>query len=180
MILLETTGLADPGPVVQVTNSFGYVYALLHSSQVIILIKTFFMDKTVQDAFQIDAIVTMVDSKHFQQHLDAEELQKQIAFADRLVLNKLDLIPDEQEQNALQAKLYAINPSAEIIKSQFGKVPLNEILHIRGFDLEKVLEREPDFMHDPEPCNEQDCNNDGHSHVSRSFGARACSSNSLI
>ncbi|CAO3666477.1 unnamed protein product [Umbelopsis ramanniana] len=142
MILLETTGLADPGPVVQ----------------------TFFMDKTVQDAFQIDAIVTMVDSKHFQQHLDAEELQKQIAFADRLVLNKLDLIPDEQEQNALQAKLSAINPSAEIIKSQFGKVPLNEILDIRGFDLEKVLEREPDFMHDSEPCNEQECDNDGHSH----------------
>jgi G3E family GTPase len=155
------------------------VISISYCIQIILLFKTFFMDKTVQDAFQIDAIVTMVDSKHFQQHLDAEELQKQIAFADRLVLNKLDLIPDEQEQNALQAKLSAINPSAEIIKSQFGKVPLDEILDIRGFDLEKVLEREPDFMHDSEPCNEPECDNDGHSHVSIGFGTWECSSSSL-
>ncbi|KAH8548339.1 cobalamin synthesis protein/P47K [Umbelopsis sp. PMI_123] len=145
MILLETTGLADPGPVVQ----------------------TFFMDKTVQDAFQIDAIVTMVDSKHFQLHLDSEELQRQIAFADRLVLNKLDLIPDEQEQNKLQMTLSVINPSAEIIKSQFGKVPLDEILDVRGFDLDKVLDREPRFLHDSQSCEEDSCDNKEHDHHPR-------------
>jgi G3E family GTPase len=124
------------------------------------------MDKSVQDAFQIDAIVTMVDAKHFQLHLDSEELQQQIAFADRLVLNKLDLIPDEKEQDILKTKLLAINPSAQIIKSQYGNVPLDEILDIRGFDLGKVLDREPEFLRDAQACDEDDCDNLEHNHVS--------------
>jgi G3E family GTPase len=124
------------------------------------------MDKSVQDAFQIDAIVTMVDAKHFQLHLDSEELQQQIAFADRLILNKLDLIPDEKEQDVLKTKLLAINPSAQIIKSQFGNVPLDEILDIRGFDLGKVLDREPEFLRDTQACDEDDCDNLKHNHVS--------------
>jgi len=143
MVLLETTGLADPGPVVQ----------------------TFFMDKSVQDAFHIDAIVTMVDAKHFQLHLDSEELQQQIAFADRLVLNKMDLIPDEKEQDALKAKISAINPSAHIIKSQYGNVPLDKILDVRGFDLEKVLDREPEFLRDAQPCDTVNCHNLEHNHA---------------
>lgn len=142
MVLIETTGLADPGPVVQ----------------------TFFMDKTVQDAFQIDAIVTMVDAKHFQQHLDSEELQQQLAFADRLVLNKIDLVPEEAEQRDLIANLSAINPSAQVIKSKFGQVPLDEILDIRGFDLEKVLDREPEFLRNDEACGDSDCHDAAHNH----------------
>jgi G3E family GTPase len=131
------------------------------------------MDKPVQDAFQIDAIVTMIDAKHFQLHLDSEELQQQIAFADRLILNKLDLVPLEQEQNALMAKLSAINPSAEIIKSQFGHVPLNDILNIRGFDLEKVLDREPEFLRDAESsCDDKECNDVEHDHVSCCLSAK--------
>lgn len=124
------------------------------------------MDKSVQDAFHIDAIVTMVDAKHFQLHLDSEELQQQIAFADRLVLNKMDLIPDEKEQDALKAKISAINPSAHIIKSQYGNVPLDKILDVRGFDLEKVLDREPEFLRDAQPCDTVNCHNLEHNHVS--------------
>ncbi|KAJ2960966.1 hypothetical protein NQZ79_g3688 [Umbelopsis isabellina] len=142
MVLIETTGLADPGPVVQ----------------------TFFMDKTVQDAFQIDAIVTMIDAKHFQQHLDSEEVQQQLAFADRLVLNKIDLVPEEADQRDLIANLSAINPSAQVIKSKFGKVSLDEILNIRGFDLEKVLDREPEFLRNDEACDDKDCHETAHNH----------------
>lgn len=123
------------------------------------------MDKTVQDAFQIDAIVTMVDAKHFQQHLDSEELQQQLAFADRLVLNKIDLVPEEAEQRDLIANLSAINPSAQVIKSKFGQVPLDEILDIRGFDLEKVLDREPEFLRNDEACGDSDCHDAAHNHV---------------
>ncbi|KAI9032720.1 cobalamin synthesis protein P47K [Phycomyces nitens] len=136
MVLIETTGMADPGPVAQ----------------------SFFANERIQDAFKIDAIVTMVDAKHIALSLgDAEqeakiekreEAYQQIAFADVVLLNKADLIT-RPELEALEKRIKRIN-DVPIIPSIYGKVDLNIILAIGGFDLDRVLEREPGFLHEKE------------------------------
>ena len=123
-IVIETTGLANPGPVAQ----------------------TFFMDDEVALHYMLDAIITVVDAKHGMQQLDEhEEAQRQAGFADRMLLSKTDLV-SAAELDALTTRLKRINPRAAIGKVDFGRAPLAEILDIRGFNLNEKLEIDPDFL----------------------------------
>ncbi|WP_438449078.1 CobW family GTP-binding protein [Gorillibacterium sp. sgz5001074] len=123
-ILIETTGLADPGPVAQ----------------------TFFVDEEMAEYYQLDAIVTVVDARHISQHLDeGHEAQEQVAFADVILLNKTDLV-DESELVSLEARLKAMNGAAKLYRTCRSQIDLNRILGIQAFDLSKKLEIEPDFL----------------------------------
>jgi len=123
-IIVETTGMADPGPVAQ----------------------TFFVDEDMKQQFMLDGVVTLVDAKHAALHLDdSEEAQQQIAFGDVILLNKTDLASGP-ELDALQARLQTMNPLAKILRTQNSAAPLNEVLDVGGFDLEGVLARKPDFL----------------------------------
>lgn len=123
-ILIETTGLADPSPVAQ----------------------TFFLDEDLAGSFFVDAIVTLVDARHLLQHLDggSPEAARQLAFADTIVLNKLDLVTPEQAL-AVAKRVHAINPSAPIHKTINAAVDLKKILDIQGFDLARAAELDPVF-----------------------------------
>ncbi len=123
-VVIETTGLANPGPVAQ----------------------TFFIDDEVAAHYMLDAVVTVVDAKHAMQQLDQfEEVQRQIGFADKLLLSKTDLV-DAEQMAALKARLQRINPRAAIVKADFGSAPLAEILDLRGFNLNDKLELDPAFL----------------------------------
>lgn len=123
-VLIETTGLADPAPVAQ----------------------TFFLDDTVARRYLLDAVLTVVDAVHAMRQLDEnEQAQEQVGFADRLLLSKTDLV-DAEAIEALSLRLNAINPRAAIQPVHFGQMPLAEILDIRGFNLNAVLEIEPGFL----------------------------------
>eukprot|EP00941_MAST-03F_sp_MAST-3F-sp1_P004733 g4733.t1 len=133
-LLIETTGLADPAPVAQ----------------------TFFMDEDIKSQARLDGVLTVVDSKHIIQHLDEKkpdgvenEAVEQVAFADRLLVNKTDLVTPEELKN-VKARLTALNPAAKQIECQYSKVPLNELLGLGGFNLKRVLEFEPDFLDESE------------------------------
>lgn len=152
-VLIETTGLADPGPVVQ----------------------TFFMDSDMKEAFHVDAVVTVVDAKHVGLHWeDSREVKEQIAFADVLLLNKTDLVsPEELER--LEARVRGMNALAKIHRCVNADVPLDRVLDVRGFDLARILEMEPHFLeeadhghgaedhHHDHECGE-DCDHDHHPH----------------
>jgi G3E family GTPase len=138
-ILVETTGLADPAPVAQ----------------------TFFVDEEVKAQLALDAIVTVVDAKHLTQHLDDDkpegienEAIEQLAFADRILLNKIDLV-DEQELAAVGRRIRAINANAEIIPTSMSRVDLDRILGVGAFDLARVLEMEPQFLDDTDHQHDQ-------------------------
>jgi G3E family GTPase len=123
-ILIETTGMADPGPVAQ----------------------TFFVDDEVRECFQLDGIVTVIDAKHAALHLeDSRECREQIGFADVLVLNKLDLV-SEGEQLNLERRIRSMNALAKVLTSTQADVPLGEILSIGGFDLERAVAVTPTFL----------------------------------
>lgn len=123
-ILVETTGMADPGPVAQ----------------------TFFVDDEVRELFALDGIITLVDAHHVSLHLeDSEECAQQIAFADVMVLNKLDLVTPE-EADRIEARIRGMNSMARVLRSQNAQVPLKEVLDVGGFDLERALERKPTFL----------------------------------
>ena len=123
-ILVETTGLADPAPVAQ----------------------TFFVDDEVRAKAKLDAIVTVADAKHLSQRLaDAPEAKEQIAFADVIVLNKLDLVTP-QELADVKARIRAINPYAKLIESERCKVDLDQVLARNAFDLDRILELAPEFL----------------------------------
>ncbi len=123
-ILVETTGLADPGPVAQ----------------------TFFMDDEMKDHLRLDGIVTLVDCKHLAQHLeDSAECREQIAFADTLVLNKVDLV-DETAVDTLEARLRAMNGLAKIQRARMAQVDLGQVLDLGGFDLKRALDLNPAFL----------------------------------
>ncbi|MBD0415135.1 CobW family GTP-binding protein [Oryzicola mucosus] len=123
-ILVETTGLADPAPVAQ----------------------TFFVDDEVRQKTKLDAIVTVVDAKHLLSEIDqAHEAQEQLAFADIVILNKIDLVTPE-ELAAVEARIRKINPTATIRQSMRCDVPLDQVLDRGAFDLDRVLEVEPDFL----------------------------------
>jgi len=127
-IIIETTGMADPGPVAQ----------------------TFFMDEDIGNYYLLDSIVTLVDAKHAQQQLDDfREAQEQVGFADRILLSKTDLVSAE-EREQLKARLVRINPRAPIKQVHFGETPLADILDIRGFNLNAILEIEPGFLEERE------------------------------
>ncbi len=123
-IIVETTGLADPAPVAQ----------------------TFFVDEDVKRATKLDAIVTVVDAKHLPARLkDSSEAQEQIAFADIIVLNKMDLVT-EAEATEVERLIKAINPYAEIRRSTKSDVPLDAVIGRDAFNLARILEKEPDFL----------------------------------
>ena len=126
-ILIETTGLADPAPVAQ----------------------TFFVDYSVKAFARLDGIVTLVDARHIEQHLDEEkpegaenEAVEQVAFADRLLLNKVDLV-SEADLGRVEARLRAINRFAPIQRCEQAAVDVGSLLETRGFDLERTLEMDP-------------------------------------
>jgi G3E family GTPase len=123
-ILVETTGLADPGPVAQ----------------------TFFTDDDVKARTRLDAIVTVVDAKHFLGQLgQGDEAQEQVAFADVILLNKTDLV-GEEDLGKVEARIKAINPYARIHRTEKSRVELGAILDKGAFDLNRILEFEPEFL----------------------------------
>ena len=123
-VLVETTGLADPGPVAQ----------------------TFFMDDEIRAEFALDGIVTLVDAAHIGQQIGrSDESAEQIAFADVLVLNKTDLVDDDQ-LDALETRLREMNRLTRVVRSERANIPVDTVLNLRAFDLDQVLERRPSFL----------------------------------
>jgi G3E family GTPase len=122
-LVIETTGLADPAPVIQ----------------------TFFVDEDLRDKIALDAVVTVVDAKHIQQHWDAEEAQEQIAFADVILLNKTDLVSPE-ELTELESKIKGMNGMAKIYRTQNSELSMDSLLGVQAFDLDRALEINPEFL----------------------------------
>ena len=127
-VVIETTGLADPGPVAQ----------------------TFFMDDEIAQSYLLDAIVTLVDAKHADGQLDERvEAQRQVGFADQIFISKADLV-SPRELSALQHRLHHMNPRAAQQVVHFGQVPLQSVFDLRGFNLNARLDIDPDFLAEPE------------------------------
>uniref|UniRef100_A0A0K6S703 CobW/HypB/UreG nucleotide-binding domain-containing protein n=1 Tax=Chromera velia CCMP2878 TaxID=1169474 RepID=A0A0K6S703_9ALVE len=132
-VLIETTGLADPAPVIQ----------------------TFFVDDDIEELYDLDGVITVVDAKHIIMRLDEEkpegvenEANEQIAFADRLLLNKIDLVPEEEELLKIEKRIKEVNSHCDIIRCQNSKVPMDKLLNLNGFNIDKILEKEPNFLKD--------------------------------
>ena len=127
-VVIETTGVADPGPVAQ----------------------TFFMDDEVAESYLLDSILTLVDAKHAQTQLnDRQEARRQVGFADQIFISKSDLVqPDELD--ALMHRIKHMNPRAPQKVVHFGEVPLSEVFDLRGFNLNSKLDIDPDFLKDEE------------------------------
>ena len=124
-LVIETTGLADPAPVIQ----------------------TFFVDDAVREQTMLDAVVTVVDAKHIVQHWDADEALEQIAFADIIMLNKTDLVT-VGELNELETRIRSMNAFAKIYRTQDSQIEMDKILGVGAFDLDRTLEVEPSFLTD--------------------------------
>ena len=124
-VILETTGMADPAPVAQ----------------------TFLVQEDIQDFYQLDGIVTLVDGKHVGQHLDDEtdEVLAQIAFADRIIINKIDLISDE-EKRGVKRRLQGMNTMAGFYEATMADAPVAELLDIGGFNVQRAVDIEPNFL----------------------------------
>ncbi|KQW63889.1 CobW family GTP-binding protein [Variovorax sp. Root411] len=152
-VVIETTGLADPGPVAQ----------------------TFFMDDEIAESYLLDSILTLVDAKHAPQQLnDRQEARRQVGFADQIFISKSELVSAE-ETDALIHRLKHMNPRAPQQKAHFGDVPLKDIFDLRGFNLNAKLDIDPDFLkeeddhhdHDHahgEACDHPSHKNEGHGH----------------
>ncbi len=124
-LVIETTGLADPAPVIQ----------------------TFFVDEDMKDQIALDAVVTVVDAKHIQQHWEADEAQEQIAFADVILLNKTDLVSPE-ELDELENKIKAMNGMAKIYRTQNSELEMDALLGVKAFNLDHALEIDPEFLNE--------------------------------
>ena len=125
-VVIETTGMADPGPVAQ----------------------TFFTDEEIGNYYLLDSIITLVDAKHAPKQLDEfHEAQEQVGFADRILLSKTDLV-SQDETETLSKRLKRMNPRAPIKKVHFGDAPIGEVLDIRGFNLNAILQLDPEFLVD--------------------------------
>ncbi len=125
-VVIETTGMADPGPVAQ----------------------TFFTDEEIGGYYLLDSILTLVDAKHAERQLDEfHEAQEQVGFADRVLLSKTDLVTDEDVKR-LADRIRRMNPRAPIKQVHFGAAPLDELLDLRGFNLNAILEIDPEFLTD--------------------------------
>ncbi len=123
-ILVETTGMADPGPVAQ----------------------TFFVDDDMQRSVVLDGIITLVDAKHISLHLDeSAEAQEQVAFADVILLNKIDLVT-AAELDALEQRIHSINSAATIYRTKDALVEMDTILNVGGFNLDRAMEVDPQFL----------------------------------
>lgn len=155
-VILETTGMANPGPVCQ----------------------TFFMDDNIATHYRLDAVITVVDAKHGMKTLDQQaESQAQIGFADRILISKKDLV-SEAEYEALRQRILRINPRAQISSVHFGEADIQELLNLGGFNLDTALSIDPAFMdevathsHGHEHPHEHDhhctesCDHDDHGHT---------------
>jgi G3E family GTPase len=147
-VVIETTGLANPGPVAQ----------------------TFFVDEEVGANYMLDAVVTVVDARHAMMQLDThEEAQRQVGFADKILLSKTDLV-DAATLDALKTRLHRINPRAPISVSDFGRAPISDVLDLRGFNLNDKLEIDPDFLRADEHDHDHDHDHEhgehcGHDHA---------------
>ena len=131
-IIVETTGLADPAPVAQ----------------------TFFVDENVGRKTKLDAVVTVADAKWLKDRLkDAPEAKNQIAFADVILVNKTDLVSDG-ELREVEARIRGINPYAKVHRTQRSQIALDQVLGRNAFDLDRILDIEPEFLH----------GGDGHDH----------------
>src|SRR5207253_11493835 len=118
-VIIETTGMADPGPVAQ----------------------SFFIDEKIGNYYLLDSVITVVDAKHAPGQLDEfREAQEQVGFADRILLSKTDLTAEDETKNLIQ-RLKRMNPRAPIKKVHFGEAPLDDVLDIRGFHLVVSLQR---------------------------------------
>lgn len=142
-VILETTGLADPSPIIFTFNS----------------------NALLQDNYRLDSVVCLVDSKHIDIHLDEKkpdgninEAENQVAFSDRIVLNKIDLVSEEELED-LEERIREMNSFAKVIRSERSRVPLEEILGLNSFSLEKLVEKDPTLM------DEQDDHDHAHDHV---------------
>ena len=122
-LVIETTGLADPAPVIQ----------------------TFFVDEEIQTQMNLDAVVTVVDAKHIWSHWDSDEAQEQIAFANVILLNKTDLVESEQLEE-LEQRIRSMNGMVKIYHTQNSEINMDSILGVRAFDLEQALEIEPELL----------------------------------
>jgi G3E family GTPase len=123
-IVVETTGLADPGPVAQ----------------------TFFVDDDMRELFSLDGIVTLVDAKHLHMHVESSsECKEQLAFADVLVLNKSDLVTP-REMAALEARVRGVNSVARVLRATNADVPIADVVNVGGFDLDRALATKPTFL----------------------------------
>ncbi len=141
-IILETTGLADPAPVAQ----------------------TFFVDEDVRDKTALDAVVTVADAKWLSDRLkDAPEAKNQIAFADVIVLNKTDLV-SKPELAEVEARIRGINPYAKLHRTERCQVKLTDVLERGAFDLDRILEIEPEFLDDGGHDHDHDHHHHDHDH----------------
>ncbi|MDM0122436.1 CobW family GTP-binding protein [Variovorax arabinosiphilus] len=148
-VVIETTGLADPGPVAQ----------------------TFFMDDEIAESYLLDSILTLVDAKHAPQQLnDRQEARRQVGFADQIFISKSELV-SEAETEALIHRLKHMNPRAPQQKAHFGDVPLKDIFDLRGFNLNAKLDIDPDFLsadehdhHDHDHAHGEHCDHPSHAH----------------
>jgi G3E family GTPase len=123
-VIIETTGVADPGPVAQ----------------------TFFIDDEIAESYVLDAVLTLVDAKHANSQLDSrQEARRQVGFADQIFISKSELV-DGPSLDALTHRLKHMNPRAPHTKVHFGEVPLKEVLDLRGFNLNAKLDIDPDFL----------------------------------
>ena len=139
-IIVETTGLADPAPVAQ----------------------TFFIDENVGKKTRLDAVVTVADAKWLNDRLkDAPEAKNQIAFADVILINKTDLVTPE-ELSEVEARIRGINPYAKVHKTQRAQIALDEVLGRNAFDLDRILDIEPDFLGDEGHDHDHDHGHDHH------------------
>ncbi len=135
-VVIETTGLADPGPVAQ----------------------TFFMDDEIAESYLLDSILTLVDAKHAESQLDTrQEARRQVGFADQIFISKTDLV-DDGEVQALRHRLKHMNPRAPMQQVHFGEVPIASVFDLRGFNLNAKLEIDPEFL------NADDHGHDHHAH----------------
>jgi G3E family GTPase len=138
-VVIETTGLADPGPVAQ----------------------TFFMDDEIAESYLLDSILTLVDAKHAEGQLDSrQEARRQVGFADQIFISKTDLV-DGGAVDALVHRIKHMNPRAPQRKVHFGEVPIAEVFDLRGFNLNAKLEIDPEFLEDAGHAHHD---HDGHDH----------------
>lgn len=138
-VVIETTGVADPGPVAQ----------------------TFFMDDEIAESYLLDSILTLVDAKHANQQLDdRQEARRQVGFADQIFISKTDLV-STQETADLMHRLKHMNPRAPQKSVHFGEVALNEVFDLRGFNLNTKLDIDPDFLKEDSHGH----GHDGHNHA---------------
>src|SRR5512133_1773285 len=154
-VVIETTGLADTGPVAQ----------------------TFFMDDEIAETFLLDSILTLVDAKHAAQQLnDRQEARRQVGFADQIFISKTDLVAKD-ETDALIHRLKHMNPRAPQKAVHFGEVALDEVFDLRGFNLNAKLDIDPDFLKDEEEGHEhhdhehgEHCDHPSHAHDAHGHG----------